>query len=225
MKKNNYNLDNISWNTNFVANSKKPAMIIANEFFDCLPVRQFYKKDNNWFEKMVIYNHENKNLKITDKEIKSIKTKNLIKDYNPSEVLEISKSREKYFAKICKYIFKFGGIMMIFDYGYYKKPKNFTLQSLYRNKKSNIIDNLGNQDITSLVDFKKMIEIAKFNKINIDYYTTQRDFLLKYGILERSKQVLKKSKPIKKKMIIDGLNRIINKNNMGSLFKVLIISK
>ena len=43
--------------------------------------------------------------------------------------------------------------MIAIDYGYLEKPKNFTLQSIYNNKNSNVLDNIGNQDITSLSRF------------------------------------------------------------------------
>ena len=224
---NDFKLDirKISWSKDFVQRYKEPIIIIANEFFDCLPVKQFYKKNNIWFEKMVKYDHDNKYFKLIDFKINNKNILKNIETYAPSNLLEISKSREKYFSKICKKIYEVGGMIMTIDYGYFDKPNNFSLQSVYNNKRSNVLNNIGSQDITSLVDFKSLISIAKLYSLKIDTFSTQRDFLIKHGIHERADKIIKTCNKKQEKIIINGLNRIIAKENMGSIFKVLIISK
>ena len=174
---------------------------------------------------MVTVNESGNYLKLIDKEIKEKKLLNKINQYESKEVLEYSISRENYFQKLCKHINIYGGKIIIIDYGYYERPNYFTLQSLKNNKKTNIFDNIGTQDITSLVDFKKLIEIAKFNNLTIENFCTQREFLLTYGIKLREKIISKKSTSDKKKMIKKGVERIIGENDMGTLFKVLILRK
>ena len=221
----NLNINKISWSQDFKENYKEPIIVIANEFFDCFPIKQFYKKNHIWYEKMVQYNSTEKSLKLIDLKVYNQNTLKDIKSYNPFNLLEISKSREKYFSKICKNIQTVNGIMIAVDYGYLNKPDNFTLQSVYNNKHSNILDNIGYQDITSLVDFKSLISIAKSYNLKINIFTTQRNFLIQNGINERANKILKNCKKHQKEIIISGLNRIIDKNNMGSIFKVLVISK
>jgi len=215
----------ISWHKDFKSNNIDPVILIANEFFDCFPIRQFYKKNDTWYEKKIKFNSADQMLKIKDIEIKNQKTINCIKSYNPLNTLEISKSREKYFSKICKHIFQVGGLMIAIDYGYLEKPKNFTLQSIYKNKSSYVLDNIGYQDITSLVDFKSLISIAKYYNLKINIFSSQRDFLIQHGIYERAKKLLTNCKTHQKEIIKNGLNRIIDIKNMGTIFKVLVISK
>ena len=224
LSKTNSNLTNIKWYKNFNIYSKKPVFVVANEFFDCLPIRQFFKKDKNWFEKMLKYDSITNSFKFINLKISNLTTLNTINSYRADNILEVSKSREKYFEKICKHIKRVGGQIIIIDYGYLEKPKNFTLQSLYNNKKSNILDNIGRQDITSLVDFKKLIQISNFHKLNIKEYTTQREFLIKNGIYQRAAKICKNSSAMEIKLINHGLQRIIDKKNMGGLFKVLVVS-
>ena len=225
LKKNNINLNKIRWLDDFKINSKNPIIVLANEFFDCFPVRQFYKKKDKWNEKMVQFNNNEKYLQIKDRQIDDLKTLNLIKSYNPNDVLEISEAREKYFSKICKKIFSVGGSMIAIDYGYIKKPNNFTLQALFNNKKSNVLENIGYQDISSLVDFDKLIKITKNYGLKIYLFNSQHDFFVKYGIKERYHKLSYKCSGEQKKIIKNGIDRIIDKKNMGSLFKVLIITK
>ena len=223
--KNKIEIKKINWSDNFDPPNLMPTIVIANEFFDCFPIRQFIRKEKKWFEKMVYFNEKEYQLKFKNDEVMD---KKIIKKFNlnnSSDILEVSISREKYFLKICKHIKKVGGMMIIVDYGYLEKTKNFTLQSLFNNKPSHVLDNLGSQDITALVDYSPLIKLAKIYKLKIDIYTSQRDFLLRYGLKERAKKILINCNDVSKKTIKDGLKRLIDKNSMGSIFKVLIISK
>jgi len=224
LRNQNLNINKIKWAQDFTRKYKEPIIVLANEFFDCFPIKQFYKKNDLWFEKMVTYDVNEKFLKIVDIEIKNKKTLKSIDDYQPVDILEISRSREKYFTKICKQLLTVGGMLIAIDYGYLEKPKNFTLQSIYRNQPTNILENIGYQDITSLVDFKILLSIAKSYKLTINLFTTQRDFLIKNGIYERLKKILAISKNSQKNTIKSGFERIIDKNYIGSAFKILIVS-
>ena len=215
----------IRWLKSFNISNKQPTIIFANEFFDCLPIRQFFKKNIDWYEKMIFFDKDNRCLQFINKKISDDLILSELSEFKKEETLEISNSRDKYFSKICKHINLVGGMIILIDYGYFDQPNYFTLQSLYNNKKSNILDNVGSQDITSLVDFKKLIFIAKSNKLNVDTFCTQREFFLQYGIEERAKIISLNTLKNQKKIINDGLDRIINNNRMGSLFKVLVVSK
>ena len=221
----NININQISWLHDFKNFNKDPVIVIANEFLDCFPIRQFYKKNYMNYEKMVLYDTTNEKLKFVDKEIKNHNILKNIQPYKHLDVIEISKSRENYFSKVCKHILNVGGMMITIDYGYLEKPKKFTLQSVYNNKNSNVLDNIGNQDITSLVDFKSLISIAKSYNLKIDIFSNQRDFLIQNGVYERLKKILLNCKMNEGNIIKDSLNRIIDQNNMGSIFKVLVVSK
>ena len=215
---------NINWEKNLENIPNKPTIIYANEFFDCLPIKQFKKKNKDWFEKKVNFNIENKNFFIQDEKISNYKINKYLKNQNDQTILEISKERENYFDKICKFIKKVTGTAIIIDYGYLDIPKNFTLQSIYNHHKSNVLHNPGKQDITSLVNFDQFIKKSKEHKLNVDIFCSQRDFLLSLGINKRKEKVLKKCNKIEQEIIEEGYKRLINKKSMGTLFKVLVVS-
>ena len=221
----NFDFHDINWFNTFNLSDHKPTIIYANEFFDCLPIRQFYKKNNLWYEKKIVFNKTDKCLKFNDTEITNIKTLNIINNYKSKGIIEISKTREDYFNKISKHISIVGGMIMIIDYGYFDRPNHFTLQSLYNNKKSNILDSPGLQDITSLVDFNQLIIIARSYNLKVDIFSSQREFFLNNGIKDRAKKIMIKSTKEQKIIIKNGLKRLIDNKNMGSLFKVLVLSK
>ena len=215
---------NLNWHNNFENFKSLPSIIIANEFFDCFPVRQFQNIDRNWFEKFVAYNKNDdifiyKNILVKDKD-----TLNELLKYKKNEFVEISQQREKYFLDICNFVSKVKGTLITIDYGYFDLPNKSTVQTLYNNKHSNLFDNLGKQDITSLVNFKKFIDISKKFNLKIDTFSTQKKFFTKNGIIERKNIIIKKCKKKQEFSIESGIEKLISEKYMGNNFKFLILS-
>ena len=110
------------------------------------------------------------------------------------------------------------------DYGYKDPPHNFSLQTIYNHKKTHLFENLGNQDITSHVNFDELMNIAKKSNLKIELYCNQKDFLISCGIKERKKKLkLNKSKSTIKDLDSE-YDRLTHKSKMGNIFKVLVVS-
>ena len=110
------------------------------------------------------------------------------------------------------------------DYGYLDSKIKNTLQAVRNHKYSNILAGIGKSDITYNISFyliKKIIkQLGSFNSIT----TTQKNFLIKLGILERA-EILAKNMPFSKKAdIYFRVKRLIDKNSMGDLFKVMFVT-
>ena len=214
----------IRWSKILNFRSKLPSIIYSNEFFDCFPVRQFLNDNNHWFERYVKFNEKENKYYSINKRVISKKILDYLNKLKKQKIYEVSFSRNKYFEKICKYLKKNRGICILIDYGYNKRLKNFTLQAIYNHKKTSIFENIGQQDISSHVNFNELIEIAKQNKLQINEFVTQRDFLIKYGILERKKKLLTKNPNLNKNLLDEEVDRLINVDRMGKLFKFLVVS-
>ena len=214
----------IRWSKALNFRSKLPSIIYSNEFFDCFPVRQFLNDNNHWFERYVKFNEKENKYYSINKRVISKKILDYLNKYKKQKIYEVSFSRNKYFEQICKYLKKNRGICILIDYGYNKKLKNFTLQAIYNHKKTSIFENIGQQDISSHVNFNELIEIAKQNKLQINEFVSQRDFLIKYGILERKKKLLTKNSNLNKNLLDEEVDRLINVDRMGNLFKCLVVS-
>ena len=215
---------NLKWHDDFINIDQRPSIIIANEFLDCLPIRQFIKKNNNWYEKIVNYNQKAKIFFYQDSLVSNEKILIKLAKYKKNNIVELSEHRENYFRKICDFVAKSSGSIIIIDYGYNGFLEKFTLQSIFNHQSSNLLDNLGKQDITSLVDFNTLVDIAKNYNFNVDVFCNQKEFLLANGILERKKKIIKNCKIKQKKIIEDECDRLINEKQMGSFFKFLILS-
>tara|TARA_Y100001970_G_scaffold150350_1_gene184347 strand:- start:1357 stop:2400 length:1044 start_codon:yes stop_codon:yes gene_type:complete len=221
IQKNKINFKNIKWINSLKNISKFPSIFIGNEFFDALPVKQFVKKNKNWYEKYII--NKNKSLEFFEKKIKKEIIEKLIKqklDKN-QKFIEYSPLANKKLNTISKIIKKNNGGLLIIDYGYKDKNMFDTLQSVKKHKKNILLKNSYKADITHLINFdffKKKIRSLKIDCVNL---TTQREFLLKMGILERA-EIISKNMPFSKKSdIYFRLKRLIDEKQMGTLFKVL----
>ena len=220
----NIGFNKVCWLDEFeIHKNNIPSIIYSNEFFDCFPVRQFYKKDK-WFEKFIKYNTSDNFFNFITDEVNDKKILKNLEQFSEIKVAEISISRKIYFDKICKFIKENKGVFITIDYGYKKPPNHLTLQTIYNHKKTHLFENIGNQDITAHVNFDELITIANNNNLNLEIYCSQKDFLISCGI-EQRKEKLKSNKIQKDIKNLDlEFDRLTSKYKMGEIFKVLVVS-
>ena len=202
-----------------------PSIFIANEFFDALPVKQFIKKANKWYERYVEFTYLDKpkyldipfDIKKLEKQIKfKISSKQKFIEYSPLAM--------KYLKVITSKIKSNNGGILIIDYGYTNKKIRNTLQSVYKHKHSEVLDVFGKSDITYSLSFNLIDQmIKKFGSFH-SLITDQKKFLTKLGILQRA-EILSKNMPFSKKAdIYFRVKRLIDKNQMGNLFKAMFVT-
>ena len=200
----------------------RPIFFIANEFFDALPINQFEKTSNGWLERRIGL-VEGK-LKLTLK--KNPYFKFLEKQSKKGDIDEISPYAKLYLKRIFSHLNKFGGCLLIFDYGPFKKSKIDTLQSILKKKKNYFLNNPHKSDITYHIDFDKIKQQAI--KSNLFFYgpITQKKFLFFNGINER---FLSLSRGLQSKKQFEILNsqftRLTDAQGMGNLIKCTFITK
>ncbi len=221
IQRKNITHNRITWHKGVETIIDKPFILIANEFFDALPIYQFIKEDNIWKKKSIGLN-ENEELVFTlNQESLMI---NLIPE-TKATFYESCPEAVGIIAYIAKKISEYGGAALIIDYGYLNGSSGDTLQAVKNHKYHDILKNPGEADLTAHVDFKTLIETAKKFKVDIMEPLEQSEFLKIWGIEIRKEQLLKNATHEQKLDLLSGLNRLISPNEMGSLFKVLEIRK
>jgi NADH dehydrogenase [ubiquinone] 1 alpha subcomplex assembly factor 7 len=184
-----------------------PIFFIANEFFDCLPINQFFYQDNILYEILINFNKEiNKFIYCLSKKLSNAQYLINKNYFINNSIIEISSSS----INICKYINNllrdFHGISLIFDYGYTKFSGKSSIQGIYKHKISNIFDKIGETDISSHVNFLDLR--SQFINCN-NFLYTQKDFL----------SMLKVNK-----LRNNEMNQLLNdeeETSFGNLFKIL----
>ena len=221
IQKKNINYSKISWIKNIKKLNSTPSIFLANEFFDAIPVKQFFKKEGEWFERYV----DLKEVKFTEKKtnIEKIEKKLNFNISKRQNVIEYSPESFTYLKSICEIIKKRNGGILIIDYGYLSPKMHETLQAVKNHKYSNILKNIGKSDITYNINFdlfKKFI--SKFNGVQ-SIITNQKKFLTNMGIMERA-EIVSKNQPFSKKAdTFFRIKRLLDEKQMGNLFKVMLI--
>ena len=214
----------ILWISKIDRLEKIPSIFIANEFFDALPIKQFRKKGNVWFEKFVNFKNRDEAFFFEKKvDIKKVENNIGFKISKNQNFIEYSELCLNYLKKISKIIKKNNGGLLLIDYGYIDKNMENTLQAVSNHKIANILKDIGNSDITHNLNFKLFQNFIKqIGGLGINF-TTQKKFLLKMGIKERAETISKNKNFLKKADIYYRLQRLIDQKQMGNLFKVMLI--
>ncbi len=214
----------IIWLSSLKEVKKNPTIFIANEFFDANAIRQFIKIKNSWFERFVNIENKKKMFFLDRK----INMKNFEKKIGhqisyKQNFIEYSENGINYLKIISQIIKKNNGGALIIDYGYFDEKMKNTLQAITNHKYTNVLENIGNCDITHNINFRLFKKVIK----NIDgikeLTTTQRNFLIQIGIKKRAEIISRKLSFLKKADVYYRLNRLIDEKQMGNLFKVMMI--
>ena len=231
LKNESLNLESVTWKKNINNIGNKKSIFLANEIFDCFPIKQIFKTRKDYFEIIVKYNSKTNSF-FLDKtkatcskkilyEIDNIYKKNSFKD---GSIIEISSALNNYVEKISKILLRNNGLLILIDYGNNKPTGQSTIRSLFKHKHTKIFDNPGNQDLTFMIDFSYLIKKFSKKKLNVYGPFSQRDFLISLGIKKRKNQILKNASIDQKLSIETEVDRLINIKQMGKLFKVLLVS-
>ena len=216
---------NIKWIRNINELKNEHNIFIANEFFDALPFKQFFKINNKWMERFVIVDkNNNKNFTKINSNINKIEKELGFKISKNQKVIEYSPIALKYLKNISKKIHHKKGCLLIIDYGYLDNLMKNTMMAIKKHKYTNILSTFGDSDITYKLNFKILKKITKNLKLKCQAITSQRNFLINLGIQQRA-EILSKNLPFSKKAdIYYRLKRLIDKGEMGNLFKVMLIT-
>ena len=215
----------VKWLSNLDELNNFPCIFIANEFFDALPIKQFLKKNKKWHERYVNFSNHKKleyldipfDMQKFEKKIKfKISYKQKFIEYSPlaSEYLKTITNK----IKLCD-----GGILII-DYAYCNREMKNTLQAVSKHKYCDILKNFRDCDITYNLSFNLINMITKKLSTCIFQTTTQKKFLTKLGIFERAEILSKNMSFSEKADIYFRIKRLVDANQMGNLFKVMLIS-
>ena len=220
----NISYNKIKWVKDFKKLNKIPSIFLANEFFDAIPIKQFLKDKSDWYERFIDFSSNKKPCFIKKKiNINSLRKKFNFDISNNQNFIEYSPLGFKYLRNIFKIIKKNKGGLLIIDYGNFTGKMRNTLQAIYKKNYSGILENVGKSDITYNINFNLINKITKnFNKLDVNY-TSQKKFLSSLGIYQRAEIICKNKTFSEKADIFYRLKRLTDENEMGKLFKVMLI--
>ncbi len=178
----------------------RPLLLVANEFLDALPVRQFVGA----MERSII-----------------IEKGELAFDRD-GEIVEDSPAREKVVAAVARRLVDRGGVALFIDYGHSKSAAGDTLQAVRAHQFASVLENPGEQDLTAHVDFEAITRAANDAGARVTATVLQGEWLVRLGIEARA-EALSGANPERRNEIEAALHRLIAPEEMGTLFKAIAI--
>jgi NADH dehydrogenase [ubiquinone] 1 alpha subcomplex assembly factor 7 len=207
-----------SWHERFSEVPAGPTLLIANEFFDALAVRQFEKTRRGWVERMVGLAKDGETLAVA---LAPGVTpfSSYLPDAAEGAQAEICEAGRVLAAAIGARVKQDGGWALIIDYGY-DRGHGASLQAVRGHRGAGILDHPGETDLGAHVDFAALAAATGARTFGP---TGQSDFLRRLGIAHRA-ETLKARGTMEQRLAIDtALQRLIAADQMGTLFRVLAV--
>ena len=215
----------VHWHQRFEQVPAGPCLLVANEFFDALAMRQIVRADDGWHERMVELDDSGElAFGVAEKLLANSEVPGWAKDAEVGAIAEISPQRQSVAEQIGSHIAKHGGAALIIDYGHALSFAGDTFQAVYKHKFVDCLHRPGQSDLTSHVDFEELAQGFEAGGAVVHGPRTQQAFLIAMGLRERQ-AVLKKKAPARARIMLSRqADRLVSDKQMGHLFKVIAVT-
>lgn len=200
----------------------RPLFLLANEFFDALPIRQFVFTERGWCERMASISEDRELTFVLSPVPMPLK---MPPDRGAAEIgaiYEACPPGEAIVEQVASIISNRGGAALVVDYGYAGAGFGETLQAVSQHKCASVLDNPGESDLSSHVDFGALARTAERIGARACGPVDQGAFLQALGIGERAERLMA-ANPDRRGTIASSLERLVSPQGMGTLFKALAI--
>lgn len=214
----------VSWHEDFASVPKGPLLLLANEFFDALPIRQFQRVPQGWAERLVGLTPEGTGLAWGLGPPVPAAALPLLPESSPGTIAEVCPAGRALAAEIGRRIARDGGAALIVDYGYARSAAGDSLQALQDHRPVDPLAAPGEADLTAHVDFQALAEAAEGEGAQVHGPVEQGDFLRALGIETRTEILARNATAAQRRSLAAALDRLTATSQMGSLFKVLALT-
>ncbi len=196
-----------------------PLLIVANEFFDALPIHQLLRSADGWFDRLVGLDGEAFTFMAGKERMDHIVPPSWVSAAQGA-MIETSPAAAALMAEIARRLREQGGAALVIDYGHMELRSGSTLQALKSHRKVDVFAHPGEADITAHVDFELLKQVAEDHGADVMGLTYQGEWLRQMGIDTRM-EALQRRNPKEGQVIKRQRDRLVEDSQMGTLFKVL----
>lgn len=213
--------EHVTWHDSLDTVPDGALIVIANEFLDALPIRQFVRQENGWAERHVTVEQD-------AFAFVAIPTSNppatLPENAPVGAIAEVSDAVSDFVGAMAKRIAADDGAALLIDYGYSGPALGETLQAVKQHKYHPVLKDLGEADLTAHVDFAAVAAAAKAAGTQVFGPENQGTFLARLGIGVRTAQLAGGKHAAKAAEIAAATRRLTAPDGMGLLLKVLCVA-
>ena len=207
-----------TWANSF-APKAQPLFLVANEFFDALPIRQFIRDTGGWRERVVGLSEGALAFGLTEAAPLAA-LEHRLSDTAEGDIVTLSGHAEAVASEIGAHIATHGGTALIIDYGDWQ-PTGDSFQAVKAHEKVSPLESPGEADLTAHVDFAALARAAA--PAAHSALTPQGVFLERLGITARAETLAQNLRDGALQNHIAAHRRLTHPEEMGSLFKVMAL--
>lgn len=215
----------VVWHQALEAVPAGPLLLIANEFFDALPVRQMQRAESLWHERLIDWDAQSGRFRLV------LSQRPVIDDSLPDPagmdvgtVIERRPTGEALAAALAARLVRDGGAALVIDYGHDVSGPGETLQAVRGHSYADPLADPGEADLTAHVDFARLADAARSSGAAVYGPAPQGAFLSALGIAMRAERLTAGATPTQAEDIRAALHRLTAPDQMGTLFKVMAIT-
>jgi NADH dehydrogenase [ubiquinone] 1 alpha subcomplex assembly factor 7 len=201
-----------------------PSIVLANEFFDALPVQQAVMCVDGWHERVVKLDQQGRLQYSNARDPIPLFEQMLPKTLRDAAIGEIFEWRADNVAlELGRRVARTAGAALVIDYGHIESATGDTLQAVGQHTYANPLQGPGTVDLTAHVDFQALAQAAESMGARVFGPLDQAAFLRNLGIESRAAVLRKAVPPSKVPEIDSALERLTStaRLGMGQLFKVI----
>ncbi len=214
----------IGWTDRLEAVEDGPLILVANEFLDVLPVRQFVKAGGIWRERCVGMAGDGKLASMLGPALADVSLLPAGHETEPDgSVFEYAPAREAWVETLARRLSETGGAALLIDYGHSQSGFGETFQAMKAHAPADPFAEPGLADMTSHVDFGAIANAASKAGVSVSPVMTQGDFLLAMGIAGRAGTLGAGRSAAEQERIRAAAHRLVLAGEMGGLFKVIAL--
>jgi NADH dehydrogenase [ubiquinone] 1 alpha subcomplex assembly factor 7 len=214
----------VSWHASLSEVPAGPLFLLANEFFDALPVHQLVATQSGWVERGVDLTADGRLVFRLAEHPSPLGAR--LPAGAPGTVAEVSPARSALAHAIARRLADCGGVALLIDYGAWAEgPTGDTLQATRNHAPCDPLDAPGTADLTTHVDFGALAEAASEGGAAVYGPVPQGTFLRTLGIHLRTAKLLERAPQDRRHELRAALFRLTDPSAMGELFKVLAFAR
>jgi NADH dehydrogenase [ubiquinone] 1 alpha subcomplex assembly factor 7 len=216
-----------AWVSRFEDLPEGPMLLVANEFLDALPIRQFVRGQAQWSERMVALDDDGRFVLVDGPEspAASLLIPAVHRDsVRPGTVIEICPAALAIAAGLGARFTRRPGAALFVDYGYFPSAPGPTLHALRRHSPVSALTAPGTADLSAHVDFAAFAEAARAGGAASWGPVSQRRLLTALGAVPRAAVLRARATQHQRQALDQGVRRLLDPDQMGTLFQAIALT-
>ncbi len=207
-------LGEVVWHDSLDTVPEGPFLLLANEFLDALPIRQFVRRGTGWAERFVG----------PEGFVALPAACDPVPGTVEGDIIERCAPAEAFVASLAARLTWHAGAALVLDYGPEVSATGDSLQAIANGQPVDPLSASGTADLTAHVDFARLAAVARAAGGAAHGPVPQGVFLARLGLAQRTNQLARHQPPGRAAAMMEGARRLMEPDRMGRLFKAMALT-